>query len=77
MGLGAHVQASGRVTLVLTPDELVEYTGKQRSKAQARALKDMGIPYRLRPDGSPVVLRVHVLYETTEERPASPEMHLP
>lgn len=35
-------------------------TGKERSKAQGRALAHMGIPYRTRPDGSPVVLRVRL-----------------
>lgn len=64
-------------TLTLTHDELVDLTGRRRFTFQARVLTEMGIPYRLRPDGSIVVLRVHVVHETTEERPASPEMHLP
>lgn len=65
------------MSLALTPDELVEVTGRTRHKAQAEALTAMGIPYRLRPDGSPLVLRVHVIHETTEKKQASPELHLP
>ena len=44
--------------LILTQQELVELTGKERPSAQVRALTHMGIPYRTRPDGTPVVLRV-------------------
>lgn len=62
--------------LALTPEELVEVTGRVRHKAQAQALSEMGIPYRVRPDGTLLVLRVHVLYETTEDRPPSPQLRL-
>lgn len=65
------------MSLTLSHDELVDLTGRRRFTYQAKALTEMGIPYRLRPDGSPAVLRVHVVHETTEERQASPEMHLP
>jgi hypothetical protein len=50
--------------IVLTKEELGELTGKERPSAQVRALGRMGIPHRTRPDGSPVVLRVHL--EMTE-----------
>jgi hypothetical protein len=46
--------------IVLTKEELAELTGKERPSAQVRALTQMGIPYRKRPDGSPVVFRVHL-----------------
>jgi len=45
---------------LLTKEELAELTGRERPSAQARALVRMGIPHRTRPDGSPVVLRVHL-----------------
>lgn len=46
--------------MFLTPDELIELTGKRRRDAQVRALRFMGIEHRPRPDGSVVVLRAHV-----------------
>jgi hypothetical protein len=39
---------------------VVELTGRVRYRAQARALDFLRIPYRLRPDGSPLVVRAHV-----------------
>lgn len=50
------------MTLCLTPEELIELTGRVRSAAQARQLDHMGIPYRRRADHcrTLVVLRVHV-----------------
>ncbi|MBS0380141.1 MAG: DUF4224 domain-containing protein [Proteobacteria bacterium] len=53
--------------IVLTEKEVRALTGKTYHKAQARALDSMGIFYRLRPDGSLAVLRVHV------ENPAPPD----
>jgi hypothetical protein len=47
-------------TMLLAASELRELTGKARSDAQRRALDRMGILYRLRPDGTLAVLRVHV-----------------
>ena len=64
------------MSLCLSPREVAEVTGKQRPSAQARVLSGMGIPYRLRPDGTLVVLRIHVEYETTEKEPASPTLRL-
>lgn len=45
--------------LTLTAAELQEITGKRRYRAQARALAQMGISYRIRPDGFPLVARSH------------------
>ena len=42
--------------MLLTPDQLVELTGKRRSDSQRRELEHLGIPYRVRRDGSLVVL---------------------
>jgi hypothetical protein len=42
----------------LTEQEVVELTGKQRHRAQVRALARMGIQCRVRPDGRPIVSRL-------------------
>lgn len=62
--------------MLLTPDELVELTRKQRHKAQARVLTALGIPYHVRPDGSLIVYQASLPYATEKERPASPALHL-
>ncbi len=59
--------------LFLTRDELVELTGKKRKSAQIRALAEMGIPYRVRPDGTPAVLRCDILGESAVERVPEPD----
>ena len=59
------------MSLCLTADELEELTSKRRSDAQARELQEMGIPYRVRRDGSLVVLRIHVEYEAHGKRTAT------
>jgi hypothetical protein len=41
----------------LTPQEVAELTHRVKGAWQAKALESMGIPYRLRPDGTPAVLR--------------------
>jgi hypothetical protein len=46
--------------MFLDRDELVGLTGRQRSDAQVRTLRAMGIEHRVRPDGSVAVLRAHV-----------------
>lgn len=43
--------------MLLTAREVAELTGRERRPAQCRALDAMGVPYRVRPDGSPAVLR--------------------
>lgn len=45
------------MTLELNDDELYGVTRKRRRNAQARALDFMEIAYRVRPDGSLLVLR--------------------
>lgn len=44
---------------ILSFEELCILTGRRRYSAQARALARMGISYRLRPDGFPIVSRAH------------------
>lgn len=46
--------------MLLTEAEIRELTRRVRPGWQARALDNMGIPYRRRPDGSLAVLRIHV-----------------
>ena len=64
------------MTLVLSPDELIELTGKQRRSAQAKVLTALAIPFRVRPDGSLLVLRAHVTDAPSQDRQASPALHL-
>lgn len=45
--------------LILSLEELRAITGRSRYRAQARALARMGISYRMRPDGLPLVSRAH------------------
>ena len=58
--------------LNLTPEQLEAYTERKRPTAQARVLDAIGVPYKVRPDGSLIVLRIHVQYETEEKEPESP-----
>ncbi|WP_112485970.1 DUF4224 domain-containing protein [Thiomonas sp. X19] len=46
--------------MFLTTAELRELTGRMRPSAQIRALRSMGIPHRVRPDGTPTVTRSFV-----------------
>ncbi|MFZ4386388.1 MAG: DUF4224 domain-containing protein [Chloroflexota bacterium] len=45
---------------ILSPEELVNLTGRRRFSSQVRALRYMGIEHRVRPDRSLAVLRSHV-----------------
>ena len=58
--------------MILTPEQLRELTGKERYSAQRRALDHMRIPYRVRPDGSLVVLLADVA--ATSTMPPEPEL---
>jgi hypothetical protein len=55
--------------VILTEAQLLELTRKRRPSAQARVLGHAGIPFRARPDGSLIVLMIHV--ETIEGQPAN------
>ena len=54
------VNAADEPKMNLSGSELQELTGKQRRKAQARTLSLLGIEFKIRADGFPVVLRAHV-----------------
>lgn len=45
----------------LTPDEVVELTGKKRWSVQCRVLAQMGVPFRPNGVGRPLVERAAVL----------------
>lgn len=45
------------MALHLSDDELIEITRRKMHTAQARVLAGMGVPYRVRPDGSLLVGR--------------------
>lgn len=44
--------------IYLTQEELQGVTGRKQYAAQVRALNEMGIDFRIRPDGSPLVSRL-------------------
>lgn len=50
----------------LSPNELIELTGKKKYSAQIRALRFMAIDHKTRPDGSIVVLRSQIIAASTE-----------
>lgn len=65
--------------MFLTPDELIELTGRKRRDAQAMVLRYMGIEHRVRPDGAVIVLRAHVeqvLGGRSEDKADGSEGHL-
>ncbi len=47
-------------SMFLNTDELAALTGRVRASAQIRALRAMGIEHRIRPNGRPAVLRMHI-----------------
>jgi hypothetical protein len=53
----------------LAPEDIRTLTSKRKPSAQARALDFMRIPYRLRPDKSLVVLRIHLESTMMDESP--------
>ncbi len=67
--------------MILTADQLEEVTGKRRARSQVDVLAALGIPYKTRPDGTPVVLRAALEaalgYATTQNRQTPPRVRLP
>ena len=61
------------MSICLPEQETVELTGKQRRDAQRRALDAMGISYRVRFDGSTMVLRTDVLAPASGDRATEPD----
>jgi len=46
--------------MFLNRDELKELTGKVRRPSQVCVLQQMGINFKLRPDGYPIILKSHI-----------------
>ncbi|KAA5924198.1 DUF4224 domain-containing protein [Achromobacter xylosoxidans] len=67
--------------LTLTHEELIELTGKARKSGQIEALKFLAIPFKIRPDGAPVVLRAAVEaalgHATKNQGPTPPRVRVP
>lgn len=67
--------------LTLTKDEIIEITGARQRDSQREALLQMQIPFKLRPDGWPVVLRAVVElefgYATKEKGQTPPKLRVP
>lgn len=55
--------------MFLTPDEIREATGRVQHHAQAKALRALGIVFKIRSDGSLLVLRAHVETQLGLEAP--------
>lgn len=67
--------------MILTPEEIATLTGRQRPRAQRGVLEVLGVPYKVRPDGSLVVARiaVDIALGVASAAPAQhrPRLHLP
>ncbi|OZI57621.1 DUF4224 domain-containing protein [Bordetella genomosp. 4] len=67
--------------LILSPEDLVEITGKSRKSSQVEILRQLGIPFKIRPDGTPLVLRaameVALGYATKNEKSRTPALRIP
>ncbi len=58
--------------LELTQQELRQITGYRQSQKQLEVLRSLGVPARLRPDNTVLVLRMHMTHPValaTERRP--------
>lgn len=62
--------------VILTPDQLRLLTNKRRHTAQVRELVLMGIPHRLRSDGSPVVLQDDLVSYRNKTAKSPPRLRL-
>lgn len=67
--------------ITLTHEELIELTGKARKSAQIEALRFLSIPFKIRPDGTPVVLRAAMEaalgHATKNQGPTPPRVRIP
>jgi hypothetical protein len=61
--------------MFLTEEELIELSGRRRHGYQRRQLDHLGIPYRVRTDGSLIVLRIHVEV-AHDPKPKAPRVRL-
>lgn len=61
--------------MILSASQLEELTGRVRPSAQRRILQHLKIPFRVRPDGTPVVLEAD-LHAPTKEKSRAPQLCL-
>lgn len=61
--------------IILNAEQLEGLTGRVRPSAQRRILAHLRIPFRVRPDGTPVVFEAD-LHATPKERSRSPALRL-
>ncbi len=64
------------MTLVLSPQEIIEVTARTKPSSQAKQLTHLGVPFKPRTDGTLVVLRIHVEHLLGAERDLKPEPRL-
>jgi hypothetical protein len=57
------------MSVILTDEQLFGLTKRRRKGAQCRALDAMGVPYRRRPDGSPVVFTSSLMEQRDTREP--------
>ncbi|HBP27892.1 MAG TPA: hypothetical protein DD666_00570 [Advenella kashmirensis] len=66
--------------ILLTDEEVIELTDRKKRESQRKVLNELSIPFRIRPDGSLVILRaameVALGHEEKNKRSASPKMRL-
>lgn len=63
-------------SMFLSHNEVVVLTGRRRFRAQVRALNMMGISYRIRPDGRPLVLRSSLESPVRTSRSSGPKLDI-
>jgi hypothetical protein len=61
--------------MILTDAEIAELTRRERRPAQRRVLDALGIPYRVRPDGTLVVFKAY-FNAPTQDRSPPPRLRL-
>lgn len=75
---GARVQETQGLSIVLSPQDLVELTGREKPAFQRKQLEHLKIPFKARTDGTLIVHRAHVdliLGATVKiEGPAEPRL---
>lgn len=62
---------------VLTPEELIQLTGHKRSDAQCRELQHMRLTFKVRRNGTVVVLRAHFDEQLGSKEPKAKKEKLP
>lgn len=64
------------MTPELTDEELQRITRYRRPTKQMQVLRDLGIPARLRPDNTVLVLRMHLVNPVSLTQPERPRLKL-